>query len=291
MLYFGTSVFGVENTGTSCYRERVDRNLLYGFLDFRSFLKQFLVSEPLSLRSLSIEIGLKSPAPLSLVLSGKRPLSRKLAIKLAASLFSQDQHATEYFLSLVEMNQCEDKNYRNFLKERLRQMKPRKKMKEIPTYEPELVFSLTAEIMKELLNLGDKPSESLKNILGKMKTPPSPSEAERLMRAMEVHGLVKKISPEEYAPAGDSGLLKRPIENTTIRQMLVDRLNYIAQAPQWTQSGEGKFTTLMFPMKKSSMGRAKHLIDAFWKDFADLLEETPADAIYLLGVQFFPVTR
>lgn len=54
---------------------------------------------------------------------------------------------------------------------------------------------------------------------------------------------------------------------------------------------ERDFSSVMIAMPQKNMSKAKKLIRNFRRDFAELLETEDADAVYLLALQFYPLSK
>lgn len=83
---------------------------MYGYLDYRAFLKDYYAakkagSRAFSYRSFSKRAGVASPNYLKLVIEGKRDLSEKMAERFAKAC-GLDAEAARYFGILVSFNQA-----------------------------------------------------------------------------------------------------------------------------------------------------------------------------------------
>lgn len=83
---------------------------VYGYLDYRAFLRDHYASKKassraFSYRSFSKRAGVSSPNYLKLVIEGKRSLSGKMAERFAQAC-GLDAEATRYFAHLVAFNQA-----------------------------------------------------------------------------------------------------------------------------------------------------------------------------------------
>ena len=83
---------------------------VYGYLDYRAFLRDFYAakkakSRAFSYRAFSKRAGVASPNYLKLVVDGQRSLSAKMAERFAHAC-SLDADASRYFVNLVAFNQA-----------------------------------------------------------------------------------------------------------------------------------------------------------------------------------------
>ena len=90
---------------------------VYGYLDYRAFLRDFYAakkakSRAFSYRSFSKRAGVASPNYLKLVMEGQRSLSAKMADKFAQAC-GLDADASRYFAHLVAFNQAKTSSERS----------------------------------------------------------------------------------------------------------------------------------------------------------------------------------
>jgi uncharacterized protein (TIGR02147 family) len=83
---------------------------VFGYLDYRAFLRDYYAAKKsstraFSYRSFSKRAGVSSPNYLKLVIEGKRSLSAKMAERFAAAC-ALDEEARRYFTHLVAFNQA-----------------------------------------------------------------------------------------------------------------------------------------------------------------------------------------
>ena len=115
-----------ENTRSSAAKRRADYSHgvskespvdVYGYLDYRAFLRDFYAakkakSRAFSYRAFSKRAGVASPNYLKLVVEGQRSLSAKMAEKFAHAC-GLDSDASRYFVHLVAFNQAKTSNERS----------------------------------------------------------------------------------------------------------------------------------------------------------------------------------
>ncbi|MCB9600923.1 MAG: TIGR02147 family protein [Sandaracinus sp.] len=90
---------------------------VYGYLDYRAYLRDFYETKKaagrgFSFRSFSKRAGLKSPNYLKLVMDGDRNLTAAMAERFARAC-GLDDEATDFFCALVAFNQARNATERN----------------------------------------------------------------------------------------------------------------------------------------------------------------------------------
>lgn len=78
---------------------------VFGFRDYRAFLRAYYAHHRLSLRGFSMRAGIRSPNYLKLVMDGQRNLSPEMASRFANACRLRGRSA-EYFCELVSFNQA-----------------------------------------------------------------------------------------------------------------------------------------------------------------------------------------
>jgi len=230
-----------------------------------------------SLRAFAKKIGIGS-GPLSQILSGRRTVSRKMAVKLCDALLLDPQERHEV------LSEFPDKKLEHVLKtgnasEFLKLSHDQ--------------FSVIADwhhfAILYLVETKDfKPKTTwIAERLG-IQERQAEQAVERLFRL----GLIEAVSKTEWKLTNPSVRTTDDIENLSLRKNHFQNLELARASLEHDSVEDRDFTTLTVATHPNKLKQAKELIRKFQDDMMHLLEDTKESTeVYRMSIELFPLTR
>ena len=244
-----------------------------------------------SLRAWSKNLGFENNAPLSLMLSGKRPVPMKYVPLLIQSLGLTPNEGL-YLEALLSLSKAKKVEQRNFYLERLRSLSPNSEVKiyEVENYKA-IGNPLHAAIL-EMTELRDFKADP-KWIKERVAIETSITETKEVIERLIGLGLLR----EEVG-----GKLTKVHRVLTNRADIADagsqeyhkKVSQLAQQAITRQPVEQReFNGYAMNIKKSDLPAIKKTIRDFTKTFINTFasDETPCEETCQLNVQFFGLTK
>ncbi|MGE3975406.1 MAG: TIGR02147 family protein [Bdellovibrionales bacterium] len=227
-----------------------------------------------SVRAFAKKVGI-SPATLSLILQGKRRVSRKLATQLCDKLYFDPQERSEILGGFIEKDSKNRvQNDPQFVQMNMDQHQV------IADWRAFAILSLmkTPTFKNDLKWLAERLGASSKEVTTSLET------LKRLEMIKEEDGVLKRI-PTRYRTTDD-------VVNISLRQSHQQTLELAQAALESVPVQQRDYTWVTIPMDLQKMNDAKTLIRKFQDDLALLMEEgkEPTE-VYRLAMQFFPLTK
>lgn len=225
-----------------------------------------------SIRAFSKKVGV-SAGTLSLVMLGKRTLSKKLALKVVDNLMLDPQERSELLSSYLE---------KSF------QKKPSKTYLQLKSDQYFLLHQWHYFAILNLVKL-----KTFKNDIGwiskrlgisKKTVKESLDRLKRLglIEENKQGKLLRKI--ERYRTTDD-------VPNSSLRKSHHDTLDLAKESLDTDSVKDRDFTWITFPLKKGDLDQIKTRIRKFQDDLLKSIDTTHADEVYRIAIQVFPLTK
>ena len=265
---------------------------VYNFSDYREFLKdryrQLKELDPMfSFRFFSKQAGFGSPNYLKLVMDGKRNLSAEAIGKFAKGL-RLDNHETEFFRYMVELNQCESVPRKKVYEAKLVYLRELFKVKtlipELYDYYHDWYHSAIREMIKkgEVKNNPVAIADALVPNIAEADAKISIALLTKLNFVKDVGGMLVATHAAEIDSATSS--IAQKIHYEQMAELAAQSL--YTQGPE-TQDFE--CLTLTLPVEKVKELRTK--IQELIASVTAASGTHVGDAVYQLNVQLFALTK
>ncbi|HLV29986.1 MAG TPA: TIGR02147 family protein [Chitinispirillaceae bacterium] len=268
---------------------------IFTYLDYRTYLKDLCALKKInnphfSYRYLSKKLNIRSAGYFSWVLQGKRNISGKLLLDLAA-FFKMNKNQTEYFELLVNYNQAGtyDERKRNFLK--LLSMR-RGVVKQVENDKHEFYLNWYYSALRELVQVVPVNDENMSDT-AKMLSPQVPTEKMRQSIELLVRlGFISKNEKGFYTQVHSAISSKGSIEPIVIQNYQISCMNLAAEAFDSFEQDERQMSTVTMSIDKDAY---EIILDRIASLRAEIMETacsvSKPDRVMQLNFQFFPLTR
>ena len=267
---------------------------IFDYSDYREFLRDFFemkkrVNPSWSYGLWSSKLGLNSISSITMVINGQRHAGKKIQ-KSLIDFFKFNEKEIYFFEELIKIAKS-TKSDPNLTILMLEQNSELKELREKNTEKIDLFFNWKAHCIKELTQLKDFfPSgswiEQRTNFLIKKE------EAKELLDALIKEGFLEKTflnGKEIIAPS--SSII--PTKEVTKEGAHAYHKGLMENSFDAIKSEKDKrslhATTLS--LTEDTIPKAKEIIREFQIKFSEEIESSPADEVYQLNIQFFPLTK
>ena len=272
-----------------------DKPNIFAYDDYRKYvgdLVSFLKTQnrAFSFRYFAREAGFSSQSTLKLVMDGKRRLTHKSVPKICKGLKLSAQEA-EFFENLVFFNQAESSDEKNRYFQRMSKNQRYRQIRNLEARQFEYLSNWYYPAVRELINFSDF-QENPAWIARRLHPHISEREAKRALNLLLKLGLVEKGTDgrlQQTSPALTTGAEVKSLAVKNFHRAMSERAVASLDSVKASQRDISGIT-LGIPSKR--VGELKTLIDQFRKDIASSLGsfQEPADEIYHLNIQLFPLT-
>lgn len=265
---------------------------IYRYTEPHTFLKDAWAAKKaknpaFSMRSWSKKLGFGNNSPLSLMLSGKRPIPKKY-IRAFAEELELDGRESQYLDALVDFGNARDPKERQYYLERLQAISPEAPMQILELEHFKCLGDPIHTCILEMIDLGGFQSDPTW-IKRQLKFPATLERVESALDRLVALGLVRQT---------DDGRLEKCQRHLSTRRDVVDKgvqeyhqsVSELAAAMVQVQGlGVREFNAYAMNIHKDQLPLAKQLMREFIDRFIREVEAKPGDgqATYQLNVQFF----
>lgn len=267
---------------------------IYDFTNYREYLKAYFEDRKkrdskFSHRYVSRRLGLSSPNLILMVIQGKRNLTPSLAFKISEE-FKHNEKEAEYFENMVRFLQAKTNKEKDrcFNKMILLRRNINNAMK-IEEYQYEYYTNWYNLAIRELVTHTEF-KEDYKWLAKKISPPITPSQAKRSVDLLLKLGLIKKN--------GKSYIRSSPIISTGPEVSSLAIVNFHKKMAERAASSldtvpkdERDITSCTVNISEQSVTKIKNIIaDCRKKVLSIAKESNPADRVYQINFQLFPIT-
>jgi uncharacterized protein (TIGR02147 family) len=239
------------------------------------------------MRAWAQKMGFQNMAPLSLMLSGKRGISKKYV-----SNFIQDLNLSSiegmYLENLIDYNRAQSIEKKEFYYKRLKDLHPKKTVK---FEEVEMHDFFKDPIHYYLLDIIDLPGacDDVNKIKKNLQIDYSVNEIKKALARLEEHGFIFHADGR-FIKLKSQFTNKVDIPSQTVQDYHKACAMNAIESLQKQEVSQREFNGFVLPMKKEDMQQAKVEIREFYKTFISKYEnKEDANTVYQLNVQFFKI--
>jgi uncharacterized protein (TIGR02147 family) len=266
---------------------------IFEYIDYRRYLRDAYEerrkeSAKFSYRFIAGKVGFSSPGFFANVLSGKKDISLKLALKFA-ELFKLNRKEREYFETLVLFNKATGASEKKEYLDRLLALRGTR-VKNVEAHQWEYFEKWQHAVVRELIAF--KPFRGDFRALAAMVNPPSSvPEARKSVELLERLGLVRKAGDGTYErtdaviSAGDA------ISKALIGAFQIQAMDLAKYAMDNLPVGTRNFSTLTMSVSGPTYEAMLEELRAFRRRLLDMAQESEnVDRVYQMNFHVFPLT-
>ncbi|MEZ4743054.1 MAG: TIGR02147 family protein [Bdellovibrionota bacterium] len=272
---------------------------IYGYTDYRCFLRDFYESRKssqrgYSYRSFSKTAGFSSPNFLKLVIDGKRNISQETIEKFIKALGLQNKRA-EYFRVLVNMNQSKSDNEKEIFFYQLRSMTPKAKRRELNLESLQYLSNWLYPVIREMISLGEF-REDPHWIARRVTADISPNDVESAMRFLIKEKFIEKDRDSgKWTAKEDMVLSSDEVRSLAIRNYHRQMIERAKETLEGLDLKEREFGAVTFVMPESLIDELKNKLKTFRSELhawsVQACEDQPSDVVIQVNFQMFPHTK
>jgi len=272
-----------------------DQPSVFNYNDYRSLLRDLFEFHRKRLRHFTFryfsrKAGLSSPSALKEVMDGKKNLTQRSILRFAIG-FNLNKSETEYFTNLVYFNQSLDEKEKNRYYKELLRLQQNHKGKTLTASQYEYYSNWYNSAIRELACTKD-----FKNdpdwIAGRLIPGIKPSEAKKAVELLLSLGLL--TVKEDGTLKQDSPKLEADpdVSSLSIRNFNRSMIQLGSEAIERHGQEQREISGLTLGVSRECGMEIKAMIREFKKQVLNYAvnDARPADSIYQLNFQFFPLT-
>jgi uncharacterized protein (TIGR02147 family) len=240
-----------------------------------------------SMRAWAQKMGFQNMAPLSLMLSGKRPISKKYITNFIDDL-SLTSIEGLYLENLIEYNRAISPEKKEFYFKRLQDLHPKK---EIRFEEVEMHDFFKDPIHFYLLDIIDLPEsvDDVHWIKNNLEIDYPILEIKKALQRLVDHEFIRHAG-NRYFKLKDHFTNKIDVPSQTVQDYHKACAMNAIESLQKQDVSQREFNGFVLTMNKEKMLEAKKDIRAFYAEFISKYEaKDEANCVYQLNVQFFKI--
>ncbi|MCB9497271.1 MAG: TIGR02147 family protein [Fibrobacteria bacterium] len=267
---------------------------VFGFRDYHEFLGEWVGREralrpSFSYQWLANRAGIKSRSFLRMVCVGEKDLSKSSAMRLAQAI-GLDEVETEYFLTLVDLNNAEDPGEKSMHATRLLKIAPPSRRSPLSAQHYDL-FETWWMIPLWEIACAVRCGEDW-GFLGSQLDPPiSPEDAERGIRSLVDLGLLVRDG-DGYQRREASLHTPEEVRSRAIQKYQDALMDMAKGALRRVPTSKRHISTVTFGVDEATMARIHERIRQMRTEIVDIVQTCAApDRVYQLNLQLFPLSK
>lgn len=270
---------------------------IYGYTNFRTYLKDYYdfrkdSQRGYSYRAFSKSAGFTSPNILKLVIDGERNISPEATLKFAKALNIKGQ-MSEYFATLVKMNQARSDADKEYYFSILQKLTPQAKKRDLNAeshkYLSHWLFPVIRE-MTALKEFRDDPYWISRRIYGKA----SINEISQAIQFLLQEGFVEKIDGK-LVNKDNMVLSSDEVRSLSIRNYHRQMLDQAKDSLENIPFEEREFGAVTFSIPETAIVELKYKLKQFRRDLhtwaMQVTEEKGGELIIQVNAQMYPHTK
>ena len=267
---------------------------IFDYIDYRRFLRDAYEERrkenaKFSYRFIAGKVGFSSPGFFANVLSGKKDISLKLALKFA-ELFRLNRKEKEYFEALVLFNKSADPAEKKVYLDRLQALRG-SNVKKVEAHQWEYFEKWHHAVVRELIAL--KPFRGDFRALAAMVNPPiSIQDARKSVELLERLGLIRKESDGVYERTDAAISAGDAVSQALITGFQVQAMDLAKHALENMPKSARSFSTLTMSISEPTYLAMLEELRAFRRRLLDMAQASDdVDRVYQMNFHVFPLTR
>jgi uncharacterized protein (TIGR02147 family) len=269
---------------------------LYAYTNYRAFLRDLfehlkLERARMSFRYLARKAGFASPNFFKLVMDGKRNLTVMSVPKFARAL-KLDSGETEFFRTLVALNQSKSWPERSRHAERLARQLKHRKIQSIQVAQYHYYAHWYMIPIREMVVLSDF-REDPAWISKRLSPSITPTEAKQALADLKQLGLLVRGADGVLRQADSTIMTSDEVTSASVAQFHREMIRLGSDSIDQIAPHERDISAVTVAVSPSQAVRLKEMIQKFRREALELVSESgpDTDRIYELNLQLFPLTR
>jgi uncharacterized protein (TIGR02147 family) len=266
---------------------------IFEYIDYRRYLRDAYEerrkeSPKFSYRYIAGKVGFSSPGFFANVLSGKKDISLKLALKFA-ELFKLNRKEREYFETLVLFNKSAGAAEKKEYLDRLLALRGTS-IKKVEAHQWEYFEHWHHAVVRELIAI--KPFRGDFRALAAMVNPPiSIQEAKKSVELLERLGLIRKDAEGTYERTDAAISAGDDVSRALIAAFQLQAMELAKYAMDHLPSGTRNFSTLTMSVSGQTYEAMLEELRAFRRRLLDMAQASEnVDRIYQMNFHVFPLS-
>jgi uncharacterized protein (TIGR02147 family) len=266
---------------------------IFDYIDYRRYLREAYEERrkenpKFSYRFIAGKVGFSSPGFFANVLSGKKDISLKLALKFA-ELFRLGRKEKEYFETLVLFNKATGASEKKEYLDRLLALRGTR-VKKVEAHQWEYFEKWHHAVVRELIAI--KPFRGDFRALSAMVNPPiGVSEARKSIELLERLGLIRKGGDGTYERTDAAISAGDAISQALIGAFQVQAMELAKNALEKLPSGTRNFSTLTMSISGPTYLAMLEELRAFRRRLLDMAQASDeVDRVYQMNFHVFPLS-
>ena len=241
------------------------------------------------MRMLAQQAKFPSHGLLQYLMDGKRNLSKKTLVKLAAA-FAFDKERAAYFENLVFFNQARNLEEMDFYYGKLLRSAGKSTFRKVEASQLSAFRKWYTIAIREMLNLeGFRGNPAW--ISGRLLPPVQPYEAEEALAMLLETGLIKKTA-NGYKAADPDIATEDEVKSFLVKAYHAQMLKLAAWAQDEVPVRERDISSVTFAIKESELPNLKKQLQLMRKELRTFAAEPgKADRIVQVNMQMFPLSK
>ena len=267
---------------------------LLNYSNYREFLKDYYharkQSDPkFSLRYLAQKANFPSHGLLQYLMEGKRNLSKKTLVKLAAAL-GFDKERSAYFENLVFFNQAKALEEKDFYYDKLLRASGKSTFKKVDASQLQIFRRWYNIAIREMLSLSGFRGNAAW-ISERLLPTVQPYEAEESLSMLLASGLIRKTA-NGYKPADPDITTEDEVKSYLVKSYQAQMVKLAVWAQEEIPSPERDISSVTFPIRESELPNLKKQLQLMRKELrAFAAAPGTADRIVQVNMQMFPLSK
>ena len=266
---------------------------IFNFTDYHRFLYEYCkavkaLDSSQTHRSIAAAMGIKSAGHLSLIMQGKANISNNLAEKIAGYCKFKKQERS-YFHALVAYNQAGTHQKKRRYFEQVISF-PKSCVYRVGSHQYKYYDKWYHSVIRAVLEY--MPVKSNFAQLARVLIPSiRPDQAQRSIELLAELGMIQKDADGFYRPAHDSIDTGSKTPSVVVNSFILEMIDRAKEAMDTFDRSERNFAWTTVGVSEEGYQKIVEEMRAFRLRVAHIVKESPADRVYQINMQAFPVTK
>ncbi len=268
---------------------------IFNYTSYREFLHDYYkekksLNHGFSYQYLADQAGFKTKTFIYKVIKGHKALAKLSTLKIAKAM-NLKKRETDYFDAMVNFNNAANSEEKEFYFHRLQSLSRNHKASIIRENQFSYFENWYYVVIRELVTILNWKEDY--NCLAKAVKPRiTPKQAEKAVKLLLELGMIKKLKSGKYIQTDKAITTGDQVISLAVKKFQRENMKLASESIDRYKKEIRDISSLTVGITKDGFERIKNEIKAFRETLSDIVDnDNPADRVYQINFQFFPVSE
>lgn len=268
---------------------------IFNYTSYREFLHDYYkeqkrLNSSFSYQSFADKAGFKTKTFIYKVIKGKKALAKQSTMKISEAIGLKKKE-TDYFRAMVNFSNEKDINDKEYYFHQLQKLSKRLEVGEIRKNQYNYFQQWYIAVIRELVTILDWKND-YKSLAKAVNPPITPKKAKDAVKLLIDLKMIKKLPTGKYIQADKSITTGELVKSLAVQKFQKQCMKLASEAIDRHKKETRDISTLTVGISERGFNKITHEIGSLRRKLVEIVQnDEPADRIYHINYQFFPVSE